>query len=93
MAFEHFLMGSHNFMVTALGWCGKRPLVSAKIFGAQSVEILVFPGLIGYMLTSFSPSIFYMRYVLKIPFKTIRNFLEVLNFELPINFHIQLVHL
>ena len=26
-AFEHFLLGSHNFMVTALGSCVKWPLV------------------------------------------------------------------
>ena len=28
MAFGHFLLGSHNSMVTALGSCGKWPLVS-----------------------------------------------------------------
>ena len=27
MAFEHFLLGSHNFLVTALGSCMKWPLV------------------------------------------------------------------
>ena len=26
MAFEHFLLGSHNFMVTAFGSCVKWPL-------------------------------------------------------------------
>ena len=32
MAFGHFLLGSHNFMVTALGLCVKWPLVPAMVF-------------------------------------------------------------
>ena len=39
-AFGHFLMGSHNFMVTTLGSCVKWPLV--------------FPSPTGYMLWSFA---------------------------------------
>ena len=30
MAFEHFLLGSHNFMVTALGSCVKWPQFAAE---------------------------------------------------------------
>ena len=43
MAFGHFLLGSHNFMVTALGSCVKWPYVvcSALIVCTRCVSVLI----------------------------------------------------
>ena len=38
MAFGHFLLGSHNFMVTALGSCVKWPLYNKLTIPFKSYE-------------------------------------------------------
>ena len=40
-AFEHFLLGSHNFMVTALGSCVKWPLVVKSFISFHEISRLV----------------------------------------------------
>ena len=48
MAFGHFLLGSHNLMVTALGLCMKWPLVPhVMLFVSQ---ILFLPHIIIFLL-------------------------------------------
>ena len=38
MVFGHFLLGTHNFMVTALGSCVKRPL-EALLHNLHMLEV------------------------------------------------------